>query len=124
MLYLICSMIPGVNLERYGDLVLKTWESKKCATKRITDVSKFSKLSIDIFLKGKHIVVCTEIFQTFKRTFYCKVEAAAFTGDFYKTDFVAAFFSSPEPKAPGGLIGWEASVVRPSSVHTFKRLLL
>ena len=29
-------------------------------------------------------------------------------------------FSSPEPKAPGELIGWEASDVRPSSVHTFK----
>ena len=29
-------------------------------------------------------------------------------------------FSSPQPKAPGQLIGWEASVVRPSSVHTFK----
>ena len=25
-------------------------------------------------------------------------------------------FSSPEPKAPGELIGWEASVIRPSSV--------
>ena len=43
------------------------------------------------------------------------------------------FFSSPEPKAPGELIGWEGSVVRrpsvrpsvrPSSVHNFKRLLL
>ena len=36
-------------------------------------------------------------------------------------------FSSPEPKAPGELIGWENSVVsRPSSssVHNFKRLLL
>ena len=39
-------------------------------------------------------------------------------------------FSSPEPKAPGELIGWEGSVVRrPSSVrrpsvHNFKRLLL
>ena len=26
-------------------------------------------------------------------------------------------FSSPEPKAPGELIGWEGSVVRPSSVR-------
>ena len=26
------------------------------------------------------------------------------------------FISSPEPKAPGELIGWEGSVVRPSSV--------
>ena len=37
------------------------------------------------------------------------------------------FFSSPEPKAPGELIGWEGSVVRrpsSSSVHNFKRLLL
>ena len=36
-------------------------------------------------------------------------------------------FSSPEPKAPGELIGWEGSVVRrtsSSSVHNFKRLLL
>ena len=33
-------------------------------------------------------------------------------------------FSSPEPKAPGELLVWEASVVRPSSIHTFKRLLL
>ena len=33
-------------------------------------------------------------------------------------------FSSPEPKAPGELIGWEGSVVHPSSVHNFKRLLL
>ena len=37
------------------------------------------------------------------------------------------FFSSPEPKAPGELIGWEGSVVRrpsvrPSSVHNFKQL--
>ena len=28
--------------------------------------------------------------------------------------FVCSFFSSPEPKAPGELIGWEGSVVRPS----------
>ena len=37
------------------------------------------------------------------------------------------FVSSPEPKAPGELIGWEGSVVRrpsSSSVHNFKRLLL
>ena len=37
------------------------------------------------------------------------------------------FFSLPEPKAPGELIGWEGSVVRrpsSSSVHNFKRLLL
>ena len=40
------------------------------------------------------------------------------------------FFSSPEPKAPGELIGWEGSVVRRpsvvrrSSVHNYKRLLL
>ena len=27
------------------------------------------------------------------------------------------FFSSPEPKAPGELLGWEGSVVRPSSVR-------
>ena len=27
------------------------------------------------------------------------------------------FISSPEPKAPGELIGWEGSVVRPSSVR-------
>ena len=33
-------------------------------------------------------------------------------------------FSSPEPKAPGELIGWEGSVVRRPSVHNFKRLLL
>ena len=32
-------------------------------------------------------------------------------------------FSSPEPEAPGELIGWEASIVRPSSAHTFKRFL-
>ena len=37
-----------------------------------------------------------------------------------------SFFSSPEPKAPGELIGWEGSVVRrpsSSSVHNYKRLL-
>ena len=37
------------------------------------------------------------------------------------------FFSSPEPKAPGELIGWEGSIVRrpsSSSVHNFKLLLL
>ena len=31
-------------------------------------------------------------------------------------------FSSPEPKAPGELIGWEGSVCPP--VHNYKRLLL
>ena len=30
---------------------------------------------------------------------------------------VKVFFSSPEPKAPGELIGWEGSVVRPSSIR-------
>ena len=33
-------------------------------------------------------------------------------------------FSSPELKAPGELRGWEASLACPSSVHTFKQLLL
>ena len=33
-------------------------------------------------------------------------------------------FSSPEPKAQGELLVCEASFVRPSSVDTFKRLLL
>ena len=46
-----------------------------------------------------------------------------------RTQYSQYFFNSPEPKASGELIGWEASVfrpsvVRPSSVHTFKRLLL
>ena len=30
---------------------------------------------------------------------------------------LTAIFSSPEPKAPGELIGWEGSVVRPSVRH-------
>ena len=34
----------------------------------------------------------------------------------------SSFFSSPEPKAPGELIGWEGSVVcRPSSVVRRRR---
>ena len=36
--------------------------------------------------------------------------------------FLNVFFSSPEPKAPGELIGWEGSVVRrPSSVVRRRR---
>ena len=73
MLYLICSMIPGVNLERYGDLVLKTWVSKKCATRRVADVSKLSKLSIDIrgmnFLEGQAYSCLHRDFSNFQTHF-------------------------------------------------------
>ena len=65
-------------------------------------------------------------------SFMCKIHFGINNFNFVRADYIIfilfqadyLIFTSPEPKAPGELLVWEASVVRPSSVHTFKRLLL
>ena len=51
-------------------------------------------------------------------TLQCTLSLLFYIGvSFYWKEFaIIIFFSSPEPKAPGELIGWEGSVVRPSTI--------